>query len=60
VAHVLANLLAHETGIAVSGETVEKGPEDFPGAHAHLQELKAEFLDRGEVPHKGKAGPQRY
>ena len=33
-AHVLADLLAQEAGVAVGGEAVEQHPEHFPRAHA--------------------------
>ena len=33
-AHVLADLLAHEAGVAVGGEAVEQHPEGLPGPEA--------------------------
>ncbi len=55
-AHVLADLLAQEAGVAVSGEAVEGHPEELPGALQRHQ-LGAQLADGHEVAHEGKARP---
>ena len=57
--HVLAHLLAHETCITVSSKAVKEHPEHFPGAHAGLEKLHAQFMDRCEISNKSKARPYR-
>src|SRR6185312_7340077 len=57
-AHVLADLLAQEAGVAVGRKPVEVDPEPFPGAKAQREGLRPERLDRREVADEGEAGPQ--
>ena len=60
-AHVLADLLAHEAGVAVGGEAVEQDPERSPtGPSAKRAATSAPSVaDRREVADEGEAGPQR-
>ena len=58
-AHVLADLLAHEAGIAPGREGVEQHPEPFPRAEAERHRLGRQRVDGGEVADEGEAGPQR-
>ena len=59
-AHVLADLLAHEAGVAVGGEAVEQHPEASPtGPSAQLRHQLRQRADRREVADEGEAGPQR-
>ena len=57
--HVLAHLLAHETGIAPGGEGVEQHPEGFPRAETGTERFCRQGLDRGEITDEGEARPQR-
>src|SRR5690606_18593782 len=56
--HVLADLLAHETGVAIGGEAVEQDPEGLPGTERRSRDEAAELKDRREVSDEGKAGPE--
>ncbi len=58
-AHVLADLLAHEAGVAPGGERIEQHPERLPRAKREAQHLPAQRADRREVADEGKARPQR-
>src|SRR5690606_1396743 len=55
--HVLADLLAHEAGIAPGGEAVEQDPERLPRARREAGDLGQELADRREVSDEGDAGP---
>jgi len=59
-AHVLAHLLAHETGVAPSGKGVEKYPERFPRPGGEAQRFLHQRVNRREVAHKREARPQAY
>src|SRR4029079_16402683 len=58
-AHVLADLLAQEAGIAVCRAAVEQDPERLPPAEVVRQRVNAEVADRSEVPHERVPRPQR-
>ena len=56
-AHVLADLLAQEAGVAIGRQAVEQHPERFPGPEAEVHDLGAERADRREEADEGEAGP---
>src|SRR5208283_2892192 len=58
-AHVLAYLLAHESGVAVGGKGIEENPERFPRAELAAQGAHAQVANGREVGDEGVAGPQR-
>ena len=68
-AHVLADLLAHEAGIAVGRKSVEQHPKPFPGTQPHSAfgrlgdpqhhaQFSQQRANRGEVAYKRDASPQ--
>ena len=58
-AHVLADLLAHEAGVAVGGKAVEEDPEGFPVAQVPVHEVADQLADGREVADEGQTRPQR-
>src|SRR5690606_34604473 len=59
-AHVLADLLAHEAGVAPGREAVEQHPEGLPGSGGQRQQRTQQFADRREIADEGDPGPQRH
>src|SRR4029079_6254266 len=57
-AHVLADLLAHCTGVPVGGEAVEEDPEALPRAEREARDLGGERARRREVGDERESGPQ--
>ncbi len=57
-AHVLADGLAHEAGVAPGGEGVEQHPEPLPGTEVEGHQVRAQFADRREIADEGVARPQ--
>ena len=58
-AHVLAYLLAHDTGIAIGGKTIEEDPEKFPATQRKSRKLLAQLNNWGEIAYECVAGPER-
>jgi hypothetical protein len=58
-AHVLADLLTQEAGVAPGGKAVEQRPEGFVAAPLEGHEARTQLADRREVADEGEACPQR-
>ena len=54
-AHVLADLFAHEAGVAVGRESVEQHPEQFPAVAGKAQQIAGKLTGRYEVTDERKA-----
>ena len=57
-AHVLADLFAHEAGVAVCRKAVKDRPEPFPTARLEGDEVSGQLANRNEVTHEGEACEQ--
>ena len=57
--HVFANLLPHETRVAIGGQGIKQNPKQGPTHQVERPDLVKEISDRHKVTHKGQSRPKR-